>query len=137
MNARRRIFIDANVLLYLLSSVSAKADIAEKIIAAEDLSRLISTQTIGEFANIARKKADLHWAEIRLHIDTFRTRASVAQVTQDDQDMALAIADRYHYSWWDSQMIATAVRVGAEVLYTEDLKHGQRIGDLLIHDPFR
>lgn len=137
MSASRRAFIDANVFLYLLSTDDQKADGAERLLRDEALDRVISTQTIGEFVHIARRKARLDFAAIRLHVDMFRDRCRVEQVTQGDQDAALAIAERLKFGWWDSQLVATAIRCGADVLLTEDLQHGQRVGALSLENPFR
>jgi predicted nucleic acid-binding protein len=140
MSAERRLFIDANVLLYLLSHDSAKADAAEALLRSDDARRIISTQTIGEFVSVARKKAGLDWAVIGFHVETLRMLCAVEQVAHDDQTQALAIAERFQLSWWDSQMIATAIRCGAEALVSEDLQHGQVIAgnaqSIRIENPF-
>lgn len=137
MNARKRVFVDTNIFLYLLSNDHSKADIAESIIRSDDLERLISTQIIGEFVVNARNKGGLEWPEIRLHVDTLRMCCHVEQVTDADQDAAMDIAERYGYKWWDSQVLAAAHRIGAEVLYSEDMQHDQRIDGVVIEDPFR
>jgi predicted nucleic acid-binding protein len=64
-------------------------------------------------------------------------RCSVAPVTNADQDAAIDIAEQYGYKWWDSQILATASRIGAEIIYSEDMQHGQKIGAAVIENPFR
>jgi predicted nucleic acid-binding protein len=137
VSAKPRVFVDTNLLLYLLSEDRRKADIAERIIRSDDLERLISTQVVGEFIVNARQKAGLAWPEIRFHTETFRMRCSVAPVTNADQDAAIDIAEQYGYKWWDSQILATASRIGAEIIYSEDMQHGQKIGAAVIENPFR
>jgi predicted nucleic acid-binding protein len=44
---------------------------------------------------------------------------------------------RYQISFWDGLILAAAEAGGAEVLYTEDLSHGQRYGGVLARNPFR
>lgn len=137
MSARTRVFVDTDIFLYLLSDDDRKADVAESIIRSDAIERLISTQVIGEFVFNARKKAGLEWPEIRFHVDTFRMRCHVEQITSADQDAAMDIAERYAYKWWDSQILATASRNGAEIVYSEDMQHGRMINSAVIENPFR
>ncbi len=39
---------------------------------------------------------------------------------------------RYGISYWDGAIVAAAERLGATVLYSEDLSHGQRYGSVLV-----
>jgi predicted nucleic acid-binding protein len=43
---------------------------------------------------------------------------------------------RYQVQWWDALIIEAALRANAEVLYSEDLQHGQRFGALAVVNPF-
>jgi len=44
---------------------------------------------------------------------------------------------RYNFSYWDSQIIASALESGCNILFTEDMQHGQVIeGILTIKNPF-
>jgi predicted nucleic acid-binding protein len=52
-------------------------------------------------------------------------------------EKAFAIHFRYKLSWYDSLIVAAAIEAKCHVLYTEDLQHGQRFGDLVVTDPFR
>jgi predicted nucleic acid-binding protein len=45
--------------------------------------------------------------------------------------------ERYKLGWYDSLIVAAAIEAECDVLYTEDLNHGQRFGDLVVTDPFR
>jgi len=52
-------------------------------------------------------------------------------------DVALRIQARFHFSYWDSLIVASALENGCKVLYTEDMQHGQIIEDsLTIVNPF-
>lgn len=44
---------------------------------------------------------------------------------------------RYRISYWDGAIIAATESLGAEVLFTEDLAHGQRYGSVRVVNPFR
>jgi predicted nucleic acid-binding protein len=44
---------------------------------------------------------------------------------------------RYRITYWDGAMLAAAERLGAPVMFTEDLNHGQYYGTVRVIDPFR
>ena len=51
---------------------------------------------------------------------------------------ALAIAERYGFRIFDALMIASALRSGCEILWSEDMQDGMVIdGRLRIANPFR
>lgn len=50
---------------------------------------------------------------------------------------AIAVREKCLFSWYDSLIVAAALEARCEVLYTEDLQHGQRIEGLRIVNPFR
>lgn len=39
-------------------------------------------------------------------------------------------------SFWDALVVETAISSGADVLYTEDLQHGQVFGPVTVINPF-
>ena len=51
-------------------------------------------------------------------------------------NQALAVHHRYKLSWYDSLIVAAALKAECTTLYTEDLQHGQHFGDLVITNPF-
>lgn len=57
--------------------------------------------------------------------------ASVAHILR-----ALELMELTGYSFWDSQIIASAEAAGAETLYSEDMQDGRAIAGLIIRNPF-
>ena len=49
---------------------------------------------------------------------------------------ALRLSDRYGLSWYDALIVAAAIEGQCSLLYSEDLQHGQRFGDLQVENPF-
>jgi predicted nucleic acid-binding protein len=49
---------------------------------------------------------------------------------------AARLATRYQLSYWDSMIVTSAVRLGCEVLWSEDLNAGQVIEGVTICNPF-
>ena len=50
---------------------------------------------------------------------------------------AVRIAQRYTISTWDAMVVHAAASLGAEVLWTEDLNHGQICEGVPVRNPFR
>ena len=48
----------------------------------------------------------------------------------------LEVRFRYRYSFHDSMIIAAALELNCKTLYSEDLRHGQKLGGLTIENPF-
>ena len=61
-NERREDFFDTNVVLYLLSADTAKADRAEELLARGGT---ISVQVLNEFVAVASRKLRMSWIEMR------------------------------------------------------------------------
>ncbi len=128
-----RPFFDTNVLLYLLSSDTTKADKAEELLAG---SGIISVQVLNEFATVALKKVKMSWPEIRQVLATIRAACQVVPLTLELHEEGLGIAERYGFSLYDSLIIAAAVSSGCDTLYSEDLQSGQNVGPVTIINPF-
>jgi predicted nucleic acid-binding protein len=61
------------------------------------------------------------------------------EVVVNDGDMilrAIDIGKRHGYSFWDSMIIGAALEGQADVLFSEDMKHGQTLEGLKIVNPF-
>lgn len=128
-------FLDTSVLLYLLSSEGEKADRVEGLLAE---SGVISVQVLNEFALVVVRKPALPWADIREILDTVRSICRAEPLTLDDHDRAGEVMQRYKFSFYDSVIVASALRAQCETLYTEGLQHGQVIDQQLrIVNPFR
>ena len=49
---------------------------------------------------------------------------------------ALSIQRQTQFGFYDSLIVAAAIRSGAAILYSEDLQHGRTIGGTRIVNPF-
>jgi len=127
-------FIDTNVLLYLLSADSGKADLAEELLRKGGI---ISVQVLSEFTSVCSRKLKMSYGEIREILTTINLVLDVRDLTPTIHESALDIAERYGYSFYDSIILAAAISAGCSLVYTEDLHSGQQIEDhLLIVNPF-
>lgn len=132
-------FLDTNVLVYAAMGRTddrRKHDIARRII---DTSRFgLSGQVLAEFyVNVTRKpETSLSAVEIDRWMGVL-SRYPVTPVDVALVDAGIATARRYQIHYYDAAILAAAERIGAGILYTEDLNHGQRYGSVLVQNPFR
>ena len=127
-------FFDTNVLLYVLSADAAKAERAERLVANGGV---ISVQVLNEFAAVAVRKLEMRIAEIKVVLSILRTLCTVKPLDIATHELGLDLAERYRYSVYDSLILAAALQANCSTLYSEDLRHGQKIERLTIVNPFK
>ncbi|MEJ1969550.1 MAG: PIN domain-containing protein [Rhizomicrobium sp.] len=127
-------FFDSNVLLYLASNDAVKAARSAALLTGGGT---ISIQVLDEFASVALRKLGRPMSDVRLALSGIRTLCAVAPTDIATHEMGLDIAERYKFSVYDSMLLAAAQRAGCTMFYSEDMKHGQKIGGLTIRNPFR
>ena len=133
--AAAKAFIDSNVLLYLLSNDTKKADAAEAVLRAGGV---ISVQALNEIANVALRKIGMSWAETNQFLATIRSLCAVESLTVENHDRGRDVAERYGLSVYDSMIVAAALLAGCTVLYSEDMQHGLLADkQLRIANPFK
>ncbi len=127
-------FIDTNVLIYLLSADSHKADRAEGIVREGGL---ISVQVLNELINVARRKLHLSWTEVDEFSLLIRSLCPVEPLTLDTYSNGCLLAKRYRLSVYDAMIAASALIGGCITLYSEDMQDGLLIdGQLSVCNPF-
>jgi predicted nucleic acid-binding protein len=140
MNAEPRDFVDTNVLVYMYDSVdAAKRQRATRLISElGETGRLtLSTQVLQElYITLSRKLTP------SLDVDTasgivgwvagYRTHCP----SPADVLAAIDLSVQSRISFWDAMLVRSASRMGCNVLWTEDLTHGQVIADVEVRNPF-
>jgi predicted nucleic acid-binding protein len=136
---RNECFLDTNILIY---AAAGRLDEPEKHRIAAEIIRTanfcLSGQVLAEFyVNVCRKplrppppKEIDQWIA---HLQTF----PVAPVDADLVMAGVALSRRFQISYWDAAVIAAAEFLDADVLYTEDLNHGQSYGSVRVVNPFK
>jgi predicted nucleic acid-binding protein len=127
-------FFDANVLVYLASSDSAKADQAEAVVARGGA---ISVQVLNELANVARRKMRMSWTETHALLSSLRGLLTIHPITLETHEIGLELAERYGLSTFDAMIAASALQAGCDTLWSEDMQHGMKLEGLRIVSPFR
>lgn len=131
-------FLDTNVLVYAAIGRYAqpsKHERSREVIASTHFG--LSGQVLAEFFVNATKKSDMPLTveEARDWIERLRDRPCAA-IDHETVVRAIRHASRYRISYWDAALITCAERLGAPILYTEDLNHGQRYGSVQVVNPF-
>jgi predicted nucleic acid-binding protein len=136
-----RFFLDTNIFVYSFDSGSpVKAKRAMDLIRKAVSSRkgIVSYQVVQEFLNVALKRfaKPMATADAEQYLTTvFRPLLSV-HASQSLFIEALRLGAQYRLSWYDSLVVAAAIEGQCSKLYSEDLRHGLRIGDLAVENPF-
>ena len=94
-------FFDTNVLLYLLSNDTAKADRAEALLTSGGI---VSVQVLNELASVASRKLMMPISEIREILSTIRAVCVVRSLDIETHDLGLEMAERYRFSIYDGQL---------------------------------
>lgn len=139
MSARR--FVDTNILIYAHDpSTGAKHERAKAVVEElwRDRTGVVSTQVLQELSVNLRRKAGrpLDAKETREIVADYLTWHVVVNGGESILE-ALDLEARYQISFWDALVVQAAQASGAEVLYTEDLSHGQEYGSVRAINPLR
>ena len=128
------VFFDTNVLLYLLSADTEKADIAEQLLAQGGST---SVQALNEFTNVSLRKLRMPLADVREVLAVVRRCLKVVPVTQEVHALGLDLLERYRFSVYDSMIVAAALISECTVLWTQDLQSGLKVDRRLeLRNPF-
>ena len=133
-------FLDTNILLYSISKNPAEMPKRERAIQLlEDDSGSLSVQVLQEFYVQATRasRANPVTHEIAVELIEMWSRFRIQDMTYSVFQSALRIRQKYRFSYWDSAVIAAAVALGCDRLYSEDLAHGQVVEGVTIVNPFR
>ena len=133
-------FVDTNVLIYA-HDLSAAA----KRIRARDLlqdlwesgSGCLSIQVLQEFyVNVTRKVAKPLAPEIAAQIISDLAVWRVHRPGGQDVLDAVRRQARYRISFWDAMIVISAIQLGCQTIWSEDLNPGQVYQGVTVRSPF-
>ncbi|MGE5096230.1 MAG: PIN domain-containing protein [Betaproteobacteria bacterium] len=134
MSAAAEAFLDTNVLLYLLSADTGKAERAEEVVARGGV---VSVQVLNEFASVTTRKLGMRIAEAIEALLAVRAFCKVVALDLETHELGMRIAERHRLSIYDAMIVASARLAGCKVILSEDMQDGQRLEGMRIRDPFR
>ena len=137
-----KVFVDSNIWLYALIETQQKEDqfkheIAKKLI--HQLTNIqVNTQIVNEVTINLMRKADKDNDFIYTFLRDFLAAYTVHDQSTDDLLTAACLRSDYSFSYWDSLIVASAIRCQCCVLYSEDIHNGLSVyDDLQIINPFK
>jgi len=134
-------FFDTNILIYGLASPGSdpreeiRWDLISKSISEEK--GVISTQVLEEFYNVSTRKIEkpISSEQARRYIEELLVM-ELKLVDIDIIRRAISLTEDEPVSFWDSLVITTAERAKCDILFTEDLNHGQTFHGVEVRNPF-
>jgi predicted nucleic acid-binding protein len=140
-----RFFLDTNIFVYSFDqSTPVKAQRATELIREALVTQkgLISYQVVQEFFNVALRRFSqpMKAADCEQYLSTVFRPLLVVHSSQALYAEALHLqaqgGAQSGLAWYDSLIVAAALQARCNLLFTEDLQHGQRFGTLQVRNPF-
>lgn len=129
-------FLDTNILLYASSRTEAeqeKRKVARGLLSRDGVG--MSVQVLAEFYVNAVSKLKLPEERVMAVLAKLESYP-ILPVDESVFWSALEIRKRYGVSYWDGAIIAAAVELGCDTVYSEDLNHGQIYASVKVVNPF-
>ncbi len=133
-------FVDTNLLIYAYDLASGqKHDIAKQLIKRLWLEQTgaISVQVMQEFlVNITKKIAQpLSWSDAIETLEELQHWKVHSPSPQNVLNAAQSVF-KNRISFWDAMILESASTLECHTLWSEDLNHGQKMGEITIKNPF-
>ncbi|MDQ1155095.1 PIN domain-containing protein [Brevundimonas sp. SORGH_AS_0993] len=137
MIASAEAFLDTNVLIY--AALGSADEPAKHERAVELLTTRFGTsgQVLAEFYVTAQQSGSrpLTTDEAREWVSHL-SKKPFQPLDYKVVRQGIEYSRRYQISYWDGAVIAAAERLGAKVVYSEALCHGQTYGSVRVENPF-
>ena len=135
-----RVFVDTNVLVYARDASEPEKQRQASAWMAHlwvNKNGRLSFQVLQEYYVTVTQKLDpgLSKQSAREDIRSLQSWEPIA-VNERIIEGAWVIQDRYQLSWWDSLIVSAAQTGNCQYILTEDLQEDQRMGDVLVVNPF-
>jgi len=130
-----KIALDTNILIYNHGfDGEAKQIIADSLL---DGYPVISAQVISEYLNVMKRISKMGKRELMEMCAEWLEDCRIQPVSLSTIKRARHLIDKYDFQLFDSIIVASALEAGCNILYSEDMQHGQLIdGTLKILNPF-
>jgi predicted nucleic acid-binding protein len=133
-------FVDTNLLVYAHDTHAGPKSIRAQELLTQlwrDRRGVLSTQVLQEFCvNVRRKfQQPMTTEQVREAVLVYANWRVVVN-TGNSVLRAFEVEQRYQISFWDAMIVQAAESAGCEVLYSEDLSHGQEYGGVRVVNPF-
>ena len=133
-----REFLDTNVLVYAEDSRDpTKQERARNLIRTLLLERrgVISLQVLQEFYAVATRKLGMDEDSARRRLLLY-SRFEIIPLSLSDLLSAIDLHQLHNLSFWDALIVKAALNGNCKLLHTEDMRTGQVVETLSLHNPF-
>jgi len=131
-----RVFVDSNIWVYLftgdddIKSAAASEYIAESL---EKRRLVISYQVVNEVCSVLKKK-NYTEPEIRCVADDMMGLCEVCDCSSEIIFLASGLREKFSISYWDSQIVASALEAHCGILASEDMHDGLTVDNMVINN---
>ncbi len=133
-------FLDTNILAYAADGRNKSRQQTSRglirDLGKKSIRQVISTQVLQEFYVVATKKLGIEPLIAKALVHSFG-KFEVVSVTPEIIESGIECSILQQTSFWDGLIIAAAEAGRCNVLFSEDLNHGQVIRGVLIQNPFK
>jgi predicted nucleic acid-binding protein len=131
-------FLDTNILVYAISSAEGDAPKRMKALDLVQQSDFgLSAQVLQEFyVTVTRKIRTPLAPDLAVALMDEYRQFPMVPTDYPLLVSAVELSLRYGISYWNAAIVAAAEVLEASTLFTEDLNHGQRYGQVLAVNPF-
>lgn len=129
-------FLDTNIWIYAYSDT--EKDKRDKVLKLLNEGRVcLSSQVVNEFIWVMSRKYRVDFDTLGKIVEGLFELYPIDLPDRNTIVKATGISKKFSFSYWDSLMVASALKQECSILFTEDLQHGQRIENrLMIQNPF-
>ena len=136
-----RFFLDTNIFVYSFDrSSAAKSRRAAQLIreAVSTRKGIVSYQVVQEFFNVALRRFEqpMTEPEAEQYLSAIFRPLLAIQSSPALISEAMRLIGRRRLSWYDSLIVAAAIQGDCDIVYSEGLQYGRKIGELRIENPF-
>lgn len=133
-----RVAPDANILIYAADVRAGAKHAAALSLAARMVGRdcILVLQTLAEFFNATTRKGLLTATAAAAAVDRWKAAFEVFAVDEAGLSRAIDAVQRHQMSFWDAMLWSVADSASCDLLLTEDMHDGQRVGRVTFVNPF-
>jgi len=128
------IFIDSNIILYLMDSNVHKRSTAQKLL---QQTPFINSQVLTEVANVCRRRFNYSKEQILLLWNDLINDCDFIDTSKVTFQKSMDLVRKYNLQIFDALIVCSALDANCSILYSEDMQHNMKIENKLkIVNPF-
>ena len=131
-----RAFVDTNILVYLYSADEPQKRTIATNVFRSYIEPVVSIPILNELCNVMLKKLGVSNDGVRNAVKEISEATLIAKISTSTIRKAIDMHEKFGFTFFDSFHLATATENACSVFFSEDMQHGQNIGNLKIVNPF-